>query len=159
MEETHGTLRTAQDGSTYVDHSGHSQGACTMMIATDDETTKRNGWEFMKWWVSTEAQVRFGREIEAILGSSARYATANLEAIEQLAWSEEQLAIIREQMQWAIGFREIAGGYYTNRHLTNAVRKVTNEKTDPRETLLDYARTINEEIEKKREEFGLPVPD
>ena len=154
-----GTVRTAEDGTTYIDHSGHSQGACTMMIATDDEQTKQNAWEFMKWWVSTEAQVRFGREIEAVLGSSARYATANIGAIEQLAWSEEQLAVIREQMEWAIGFREVAGGYYTNRHLTNAVRKVTNEKSDPRETLLDYARTINEEIEKKREEFGLPVPD
>ena len=61
-------------------------------------------------------------------------------------------------MQWAVGFREVAGGYYTTRHLTNAVRKVTNDKTDPRETLLDYARTINEEIVKKRDEFGLPVP-
>ena len=38
------------------------------------------------------------------------------------------------------------------------MRKVTNDKTDPRETLLDYARTINEEIVKKRDEFGLPVP-
>ncbi len=154
-----GTQRTAEDGSTYVDHSGHSQGACTMMIATDDEKVKSNAWEFMKWWVSTESQVRFGREIEAILGSSARYATANIAAIEQLAWSEDQLAVIREQMQWAIGFREVAGGYYTTRHLTNAVRKVTNDKTDPRETLLDYARTINEEIVKKRMEFGLPVDE
>ncbi len=154
-----GTQRTAEDGSTYIDHSGHSQGACCMMIATDDEKIKQNGWEFMKWWVSAESQVRFGREIEAILGSSARYATANTKAIGQLAWSEEQLAVIREQMDWAVGFREVAGGYYTTRHLTNAVRKVTNEKTDPRETLLDYARTINEEIIKKRSEFGLPVDE
>ena len=154
-----GTERIAEDGTAYIDHSGHSQGACTMMIATDNEKTKQNAWEFMKWWVSTESQVRFGREIEAILGSSARYATANLEAIEQLAWSEEQLAVIREQMQWAVGFREVAGGYYTTRHLTNAVRKVTNDKTDPRETLLDYSRTINEEIVKKRLEFGLPVEE
>lgn len=149
-----GTLQ--EDGA--INHAGHSQGACCMMIATDDETTKQNAWEFMKWWVSTESQVRFGREIEAILGSSARYATANVAAIEQLAWSEDQLAVIRDQMQSAVGFREVAGGYYTTRHLTNAVRKVTNEKTDPRETLLDYARTINEEIVKKRDEFGLPVP-
>ena len=42
---------------------------------------------------------------------------------------------------------------------TNAVRKVTNDKTDPRETLLDYARTINEEINKKRLEFGLPIDE
>lgn len=49
--------------------------------------------------------------------------------------------------------------YYTTRHMTNAVRKVTNDKTDPRETLLDYARTINEEINKKRLEFGLPIDE
>ena len=149
-----GTLQ--EDGT--INHAGHSQGACCMMIATDNEKIKHDGWEFMKWWVSTESQVRFGREIESILGASARYATANIAAIEQLAWSEEQLSVIRDQMQVAVGFREIAGGYYTTRHLTNAVRKVTNEKSDPRETLLDYARTINEEIVKKREEFGLPVP-
>lgn len=150
-----GTLQ--EDGT--LNHSGHSQGACCMMIATDDEKVKQNAWEFMKWWVSTDSQVRFGREIESILGSSARYATANIAAIEQLAWSEDQLAVIRDQMSVAVGFREVAGGYYTTRHLTNAVRKVTNEKTDPRETLLDYARTINEEIVKKRSEFGLPVPE
>lgn len=152
-----GTVRTNEDGTTYVDHSVHSQGACCMMIATDSEKTKQNAWSFMKWWTSTESQVRFGREIEAVLGSSARYATANLAAIEQLAWSEDQLAVIREQMTWAVGFREVAGGYYTTRHMTNAVRKVTNDKTDPRETLLDYSRTINEEIDKKRLEFGLPI--
>lgn len=152
-----GTVHTNEDGTTYVDHSVHSQGACCMMIATDSEKTKQNAWSFMKWWTSTESQVRFGREIEAVLGSSARYATANLAAIEQLAWSEEQLAVIREQMTWAVGFREVAGGYYTTRHMTNAVRKVTNDKTDPRETLLDYSRTINEEIDKKRLEFGLPI--
>ncbi len=154
-----GTERTREDGTTYVDHSVHSQGACCMMIATDNETTKKNAWEFMKWWVSTDSQVRFGREIESILGSSARYATANINAIEQLAWSENQLAVIREQMKWAVGFREVAGGYYTTRHLTNAVRKVTNDKTDPRETLLDYARTVNDELTKKRVEFGLPVEE
>ena len=32
-----------------------------------------------------------------------------------------------------------------------------NDNDDPRETILDYTRTINEEIEKKRIEFGLPV--
>ena len=152
-----GTERADENGQTYIDHSGHSQGACCMMIATEDERVKQNAWEFMKWWVSTESQVRFGREIESVLGTSARYATANIDAIEQLAWSENQLKVIREQMTWAVGFREVAGGYYTTRHITNAVRKITNDKTDPRETLLDYSRTIDEEIVKKRTEFGLPV--
>ncbi len=152
-----GTERVDENGQTYIDRHGHAQGTCCMMIATDDEKVKQNGWTFMKWWVSAESQVRFGREMESLLGSSARYATANRSAIEQLPWSESQLKVIREQMAWAVGFREVAGGYYTNRHLTNAIRKIINEHTDQRETLTEYARTINEEIVKKRREFGLPV--
>ena len=41
--------------------------------------------------------------------------------------------------------------------MTNAIRKVINDKDDPRETLLTYTRTINEEIKIKRREFGLPL--
>ena len=56
-------------------------------------------------------------------------------------------------------FREIAGGYSTTRHMTNAIRRVINNKEDARETLLTYARTINEEIKVKRREFNLPVDE
>jgi ABC-type glycerol-3-phosphate transport system substrate-binding protein len=140
-----------------IDRSVHSNGVCCLMIATDDETVKKDAWEFMKWWVSADAQVRFGREMESILGTSARYATANTEALRQLAWSSDQLAILEEQQASAVGFREIAGGYSTTRHMTNAVRRVINTKEDPRETLLTYSRTINEEIKIKRQEFNLPI--
>ena len=143
------------DGS--VDRSVHAQGLCCMMIATDDEKIKQNAWKFMKWWVSDEAQVRFGREIESILGSSARYATANRRAFSQLAWSAEQLKVLSEQMSSTVGFREIAGGYSTTRHITNAIRRVIIAKEDPRETLMTYAKTINDEIRVKRREFGLPL--
>ncbi len=152
-----GVEKTDENGKTYIDRSVHSQGASCMMIATDDETIKQNAWEFMKWWVSAESQVRFGREIESVLGSSARYATANKYAFDQLAWSSEQVKVIRAQMEQAVGFREVAGGYYTNRHLTNAIRKVVTKKTDPRETLLDYARIINEELAQKRAEFDWAI--
>ena len=148
-----GTLQA--DGS--IDRSVHSNGTCCLMVATEDAQTKRNAWEFMKWWVSTESQVRFGREMESVLGASARYQTANTEALRQLAWSSAQLAVLEEQMSHTVGFREIAGGYSTTRHITNAIRRVINEKTDAREALLNYARTINEEIKIKRREFNLPV--
>ncbi len=146
---------TERDGR--LDRSVHAQGLCCMMIATDDERVKRNAWEFMKWWVSTEAQVRFGREIESILGSSARYATANREALAQLAWSADELKVLEAQMAETVGFREIAGGYSTTRHITNAIRRVIIAKEDPRETLMTYAKTINDEIRVKRQEFGLPL--
>jgi len=144
-----------EDGS--IDRSVHANGLCCMMIATDDETIKQNAWTFMKWWVSADAQARFGREMESVLGSSARYATANTEALEMLAWSGDELDVLQAQQAWGRGFPEIAGGYSTTRHMTNAIRKVINDKDDPRETLLTYVHTINEEIEIKRKEFGLPL--
>lgn len=152
-----GTERKDSSGKTYIDRSVHSQGNCCMMIKTDNEVKKQNAWKFMKWWTDTDTQVRFGRELEALMGASARYATANVKAFEQLSWSAEQVKVLKEQWKWTVGFREVAGGYYTPRHITNAARKVIYNKEDPRETLLDYARTINEEITKKRTEFGLPT--
>jgi ABC-type glycerol-3-phosphate transport system substrate-binding protein len=148
-----GTVR--EDGS--IDRTTHTDGFCCMMIKTDDEKVRNNAWEFMKWWVSADAQVRFGREMESVLGASARYQTANRDALRQLAWSTKNLAVLEEQMAHTHGFPEIAGGYSTTRHITNAIRRVITTKQDPRETLLTYARTINEEIKIKRREFNLPV--
>ena len=91
------------------------------------------------------------------MGSAARYQTANLISFEQLPWSADQMAILREQWSWTQEVPEVPGSYYVTRHITNAARKVYNESQDPRETLLDYADTINDEIEKKRIEFGLPI--
>lgn len=141
------------DGS--IDRAGQGTGVCSMMLHQSNEEKKERCWEFMKWWADADTQVRFGREMESVLGSSARYGTANREAFERLAWSSHQMEILKEQWEYIFGVPEVAGGYYTGRHLTNATRKVINGNEDPRETLLDYTRTINEELEKKRIEFGL----
>ncbi len=148
-----GTIR--EDGT--LDRTCHTAGLCCMMIKTDDEKVRNNAWEFMKWWVSEDAQVRFGREMESVLGASARYQTANRNALRRLAWSNSQLEVLEGQMSQTHGFPEIAGGYSTTRHMTNAIRRVITTKEDPRETLLTYARTINEEIKIKRREFNLPT--
>ena len=152
-----GTEVTDEAGNTYIDRSDFITGSATMMIKTEDEQLRNNSWEFMKWWADADTQVRFGREIEALLGSSARYATANKDAFARLSWSADDIAVLNEQWEQTVGIREVPGGYYTGRHITNAIRKVINEKTDPRETIMDYSITIDEEITKKRVEFGLPV--
>ncbi len=142
-----------EDGT--IDRSAHSWGNCSMMLqgAGDEE----KAWQFMKWWADAETQTRFGRELESVMGSSARYATANVDAFEGLAWSSKQMKVLKEQWAWTCGTPEVPGSYYTSRHLVNAVRKVIAASEDPRETLLDYTRTINEELTKKRKEFGLSI--
>ena len=91
------------------------------------------------------------------MGSSARFQTANKVAFEGLPWSADEADILREQWSWTEQVPEIPGGYFVTRHITNAARRIYNESQDPRETLLDYTDTINEEITKKRIEFGLEV--
>ena len=150
-----GTLQ--EDGT--IDRSCSSWGYCTMLLKNKkrSDEMQQKCWEFLKWWGDSETQTRYGRELEAVMGSAARYQTANLISFEQLPWSADQMAILKEQWSWTEEVPEVAGGYYTTRHITNAARKVYNESEDPRETLLDYTDTINEEIKKKRGEFGLEI--
>ena len=154
-----GTEKTDENGNTYIDRSDFITGNATMMIATDDETLKQNSWEFMKWWADADTQIWFGREIEALLGSSARYATANRDAFSNLSWSVDDIEVLNAQWDQTVGIREVPGGYYTGRHISNAIRKVLNDKDDSRETIIDYSIKIDEEITKKRTEFGLYVED
>lgn len=152
-----GTEKVDENGNTYIDRSDFITGSATMMIKTEDEKLRQNSWEFMKWWADTDTQVRFGREIEALLGSSARYNTANIDAFSQLAWSSDNIKILTDQWKQTVGIREVPGGYYTGRHISNACRKVINDKDDARETIIDYSIKIDDEIKKKRIEFGMPL--
>lgn len=145
---------TVQEDGT-VDHSVPFGGLCSMILSNAED--KEAAWIFLKWWVSAQTNTRFGRELESIMGSAARYATANTVAFEELAWSREHAEVIKKQWEWTVGTPSVAGGYSTTRHMINAYRKVTYDSEDPRETLLDYTRTINDEIKFKRIELGLDV--
>jgi ABC-type glycerol-3-phosphate transport system substrate-binding protein len=132
-------------------------GSAVMMFKNADNSSESNtaAWEFMKWWVSADTQLRFGLEMESVMGTSARYPTANIEAFNRLSWSVPQMETLNAQRQWTVGTPEIPGGYYLSRHITNAVRRMINDKAETRETMLDYTRIINDEITKKRKELGI----
>ena len=122
-----------------------------------NSTNYEASWEFLKWWTSAETQVAFGKEMESVLGPSARYATANVEGFAQIPWDNRFYEILKKQMQWGVGVEQVPGGYFTGRHINNAFRKVVTNKGDFRETLLDYVYVINQELIGKRKEFGLPI--
>jgi len=144
---------TLMDDGVSIRRETVSSGTSVMIM--NDADNKEAAWEYLKWWTSTETQVRFGREMEGILGAAARYPTANVEAMSQLPWTVEEYQKLEEQWDWVKGIPEVPGGYMTGRHLDNAFRLVYNESSNPRETIYDYVQTINDEIEKKRKEFGL----
>ncbi|SDE26004.1 ABC-type glycerol-3-phosphate transport system, substrate-binding protein [Paenibacillus sp. UNCCL117] len=142
------------DASGGVRREVASGGTAVMML--QQAKNKEASWQFMKWWTDKNTQVRFGREMESLMGAAARYPTANIEALQELPWPVKDYQNLEKQWQWVRGIPEVPGGYFTGRHLDNAFRKVVNLGENPREALYDHVLVIHNEIALKRKEFGLP---
>ncbi len=141
----------AEDGT--IDHSVSAwESACVILEASEQ---KENAWEYLKWWMSEETQVDYGNQIENVLGVAGRVATANMDALKSLPWASTDYKQLTSQLSWVKALPEVPGGYFTERNIKNAFYTVYNNNEDPRETLEDYVKIINNEIESKRDEFGL----
>lgn len=145
-----GTL--TEDGT--INRQVPSGGSAVMMLQKAED--KDAAWQFMKWWTSDDTQAKFGREMEGLMGAAARYPTANINALDSLPWPVEDYKQLKEQFDHVVGIPEVPGGYFTGRHLFNAFYKTVIGEVEAREALMDYTEYIQDEIENKREEFGLP---
>ncbi len=150
-----GTVR--EDGT--IDRSTGSTGLADIIMSATEYPDE--SWEFLKWWTSTETQTLYGREMESLMGASARVATANVEALANLSWPMRDYRALIEQMNSVKGIPQVPGGYYTWRNISNAFYTITTDtatnNTTPREALMDKVYYINAEIDYKRTEFGLPL--
>lgn len=128
-----------------------------MMKGAETEQQRLNSWEFMKWWVSEEPQTIYGNELVTLLGPSGQYATANLESLRSQPWSDEVLAALEEQFKNLEVTPEMPGGYIITRYVNFAFLAAYNDDANPVNELLSYIDSINAELTRKREEFGLPT--
>lgn len=118
---------------------------------------KDAAWEFVKWWTSDDTQLEYATTIESIIGTAARYPAANPNVIKQLPWTKEEIASLTAQLENTKGLPEVPGAYMTTRMVDYAFKNVVTDGQNPREALFLNAKTINKELDKKREEFGLSV--
>lgn len=132
-------------------------GGGTAVLIFNGTKKLNEAWEFVKWWLSTETQAKFGRELEALLGAGARYNTSNIEALSYLPWPSHDYKVLSEQWKYLTEVPIVPGSYYVSRHLDNAFREVVILGELPREAIEKYTKEINKEIERKREEFGLDI--
>ncbi len=140
-----------------IDYSVGCTGLASMIMA--DTKEPEACWEFLKWWTSAEVQTLFDREMESLMGSAARVATANIEAFENMPWPVDTYESLAEAFTWVKGIPQVPGGYYSWRNVNNAFYTVTTDTdtASPREELMDKVLYINDEITYKRKEFNLPT--
>ncbi len=132
-----------------------SAGGGTGSVILKQSQHKDAAWTFLKWWTSAETQVAYSKGIETVLGAAERQATANMEALQQLSWSDDDLKALVDQWEKVIELPELPGGYLMSRAVDQAFWSVVTAGHAPRSTILSWSDTVNEEIARKRNEYGL----
>ncbi len=145
-----------QDDGTINNVSVSSVNAI-VMITGADEQTKKDAWEFMKWHTGAQCQIDYSNEMVAIMGDSAKYATANVQALESMPWTREEYENLNAQFTNLASIPNYPGAYIIGRYTKFAFLSVYNDNADAVTELLRYITTINKEITRKRSEFGLPT--
>ena len=141
---------TVSADGTRCDTTTNLSSTAALILKTD---RSEEAWTFLKWFVSADAQGEFGRGIEARLGASGRYATANKEVLRQLPWTEAQADVLIAQWSRVTEMGIIPATYIVERNLSNAFKKVVYSRKNAREVLSTYAFTIDQEIERKNREL------
>lgn len=142
---------TVQEDGT-VNNTSPSASSGIMMLS--NAKNRKNSWEFMKWVTSDETQMRYANEVESVLGAAAKQATANLSAIESMSWTDSEYKALSSQIKALQGTPEIPGGYYSARAIDFAFADVYAGGKEPTSALLTQVEMIDQEIERKRKEFG-----
>ena len=136
-----------------VDHStaGILTGSVMFSSAEDPDAC----WEFLRWWASADIQAVYGTALESVVGSAARYNSANQVAMERIQWDMDTKEQLQKQLAFVRPLPEQPGGYLTSRQFDFAFRDIVYNSENIRETLTEAVTEIDAEMAKKRAEYKL----
>ena len=136
-----------------------STASAIVMLSGSDPALKDKSWKFMQWQVGDFFQKEYANEMVAIIGPSAKQATANKEALKSLTWTTEEYNQVQLQFNNLASIPNYPGSYIIDRYTSFAFLDAYNDNEDPVDSLLSYITTINKEITRKRQEFELETVD
>lgn len=136
-----------------IDNTTLNVATGSVIISQTDD--KEAAWEFMKWWLSADVQDAYGKEIESVVGSAARYNSANKLAFSRVHWEADIKQQLQKQTESLVAYREVPGGYFSSRMFSFAFRDIVYSDKEVRTTLNETAQGINSEISRKRAEYKL----
>ena len=129
-------------------------GATVMLHGCSDVL---GAWQFIQWQTGVDTQSQYGNKMVALIGPSAKYESANINAIKNLSWTASERAAIEEQIQHLSSIVNYPGSYIINRYTKFAFLAAVNDGANAVDALTGYIDSINAEIKRKREEFNLPT--
>lgn len=136
-----------EDGSLDRSQSSNNTGCIVMKDSEDLEAA----YAFVRWWLDSQTQTEFGRQVESVLGKSARYNTANADTFAQLNWTGAELAVLQQARQEVTDTPQTMVTYYVSRCISNAFRRVVYSYEKPRDVIYRYSDELDLEFERKKE--------
>lgn len=139
-----------QEDGTINRSIGGSGTGCGVVAPSEN---KDSAWEFLCWWTSAATQLRYNNNVESILGTVARTATANIEAFNAYSWNADDLDILVEQWNHVEELPELPGGYYVSRAVDQAYWAVLNDELNEKDAMLEWGEVADNEIIRKILEY------
>ncbi len=140
------------DENGNVDRSTSGAAESNIIFASSDKQEK--AWQFIDWWMSDDVQTEFSFTLQATLGNEYMWNSANLNAIMNAPWSEEDKKIIMEQISWTNEMPRVPGSYMIEREMGNVLINVVTANENLRTAIDNAEKRINSELARKLEEFG-----
>jgi ABC-type glycerol-3-phosphate transport system substrate-binding protein len=145
----------APPGITREEGVDRSMVAASTACAILEQSGKREeSWQFLKWWLSPEVQVQFGRTLQTTYGPEYLWNSANQEAFRQMAFPDTDKQVILDYWD---NMREIPlhpALYSVERELSDAWSSVVLEGQTARIALDNAVLNIDREFRRKLHEFG-----
>lgn len=148
-----GIEQTDENGNTYINNVSVSTTSAIVMLNGCE--LQEDAWEFMKWHAGADCQIKYSNEMVAIIGPSAKHATANIQALSEMPWTSAEYEQLSYQFNNLASIPNYPGSYIIGRYTKFAFLAAFEDNADPITELQKYITTINKEITRKREEFGL----
>ncbi|MDF2700140.1 MAG: transporter substrate-binding protein [Haloplasmataceae bacterium] len=124
------------------------------IVVFEGTKSAESSFDFIEWWMSTNTQSQFARDLQTMFGDSYLWNTANLAAFAQLPLPIEHKQVILEQWEWAMEASRVPGAYMVEREISNTWSKIVFNGSNVRTTIDDAVIKSNREILRKMEEFG-----
>lgn len=138
---------TVREDGTYDRSQASINTGCIVMKGSRDLDA---AYEFVNWWIDSGTQTEFGRQVESVLGKSARYNTANAVTFEQLNWTNSELAVLCEARRDVTDTPQTMVTYYVSRCISNAFRRVVYSYEKPRDVIYRYSDELDLEFDRKK---------
>ncbi len=128
--------------------------AATTSMIFKNTTRPDEAWQFLKWWLSTETQVKYAYLMQGTYGAEYRWNTANLDAFSQMSYTEEDKKVIMDSWKEQCEITYHPANYMIERQTSDIWNSVVVDFENMVEEIDRATIVTNRELIRKLAEFG-----